>query len=419
MWGETWRAIEDAVVRPPRARYSDDELLGGRLRHFIVQGAQGVREDVDIVNARGETLKCSYFRPVHWPGQPARGEDAPPPPSVVYCHCNSGCRVDAAEAVSLLLPFGVAVMALDFSGSGRSDGDFVSLGVREVDDCEAAVAWLRERGATRVALWGRSMGAVVSLLYAHRDPTVAGIVCDSPFSQLSRLMVELASEQATRIPRTLLRSLVGFLRRSIRRRAGFDIAAADPLSVASSSFAPALFGHSREDGFIPFHHSEALHAAYGGDKNLIAFEGEHNAERPEFFNTSVCIFLHNVLGMDFGANDSDGADAHAAAALVSPSLTGVTLSPSPQREVAAGGGGLAGGAALAHLNAFPSPLTTTDFGQDYAHQAAMEEEAAALDMSGDDDVAGLGAAALIRSEDAALLQQALALSLTEPHGATT
>ena len=44
----------------------------------------------------------------------------------------SGCRADANEAAVILLPSNITVFALDFSGSGLSDGDYVSLGWHEV-----------------------------------------------------------------------------------------------------------------------------------------------------------------------------------------------------------------------------------------------------------------------------------------------
>ncbi len=70
-----------------------------------------------------------------------------------------------------LLPRGVTVFALDFAGSGRSEGAWVSLGAHEVGDLAAAVAYLRAEGSvSTLALWGRSMGAVTALLYAATDP---------------------------------------------------------------------------------------------------------------------------------------------------------------------------------------------------------------------------------------------------------
>jgi len=313
---EQWKQLEDCIIRPPRATYTDDELVGGTSGNFAVGVYPGVREDVELRNGRGQLLKCSYYRPT--------GRSVPQDlPCVVYCHCNSGSRCDANEVVGLLIPSGIAVMALDFSGSGRSDGEYVSLGVREVDDVGCVVAYLREKKRTsHVAMWGRSMGAVVCLLYGERDPSVAGIVLDSPFSNLVTLMEELATgHQGLRIPKIAIKSLIGFLRRSIKKRANFDIHHSDPLAAAQSSFIPALFGHGKDDDFIDFHHSEALYKAYAGDKNLISFEGGHNCVRPSFFHTSVCIFLANVLG-PFAQRSPERSGGHGGhgGPLVSPGL---------------------------------------------------------------------------------------------------
>ena len=216
----------------------------------------------------------------------------PLPPS----HCNSGSRVDANEVVGMLVPQGIAVFALDFAGSGNSDGEHVTLGVDEVDDVEVVVAWLREKKkASHIGMWGRSMGAVVCLLYGKRDPTIAGIVLDSPFASLVSLMEELAASHKL-LTGFLTKPLISILRRSIRKRANFDILKANPLKAVSSSFIPALFGHGKEDDFVAFKHSERLYEAYAGDKNLISFDGGHNSPRPDFFHTSVLIFFMNVLG---------------------------------------------------------------------------------------------------------------------------
>lgn len=51
---------------------------------------------------------------------------------VVY----SGCRADASEAAIILLPSNITVFALDFSGSGLSGGEHVTLGWNEVSSYE-------------------------------------------------------------------------------------------------------------------------------------------------------------------------------------------------------------------------------------------------------------------------------------------
>jgi alpha-beta hydrolase superfamily lysophospholipase len=50
-------------------------------------------------------------------------------------------------------------------------------------------------------LWGRSMGAATAILYAHMDPSIAGMVLDSPFSSLSTLAKELVEASEVAISR--------------------------------------------------------------------------------------------------------------------------------------------------------------------------------------------------------------------------
>ena len=74
-----------------------------------------------------------------------------------------------------------------------SEGEYISLGWHEREDVNLIVEHLRShRRVSTIGLWGRSMGAVTSLLHADRDPSIAGIVCDSPFSDLKVLINELA-----------------------------------------------------------------------------------------------------------------------------------------------------------------------------------------------------------------------------------
>lgn len=67
---------------------------------------------------------------------------------------------------------------------------------------QACVHHLRASGSTSlIGLWGRSMGAVTALLYSQRDPSIAGVVLDSPFARLTDLMMEIVAEQKLPIPR--------------------------------------------------------------------------------------------------------------------------------------------------------------------------------------------------------------------------
>ncbi|KAH7420809.1 hypothetical protein KP509_13G024000 [Ceratopteris richardii] len=219
-----------------------------------------------------------------------------PLPCVIYCHGNSGCRADASEAAVILLPSNITVFSLDFSGSGLSEGEYVTLGWNEKDDLKAVVEHLRtDKRVSCIGLWGRSMGAVTSLMYGAEDPSIAGMVLDSPFSNLVELMMELVDVYKVRLPKFTLKVAIQYMRKIIQRKAHFDILELDAIKVAKKSFIPALFGHAAEDSFIQPHHSDLIYKAYMGDKNIIKFEGDHNTPRPRFYYDSINIFFHNVL----------------------------------------------------------------------------------------------------------------------------
>ena len=92
-----------------------------------------------------------------------------------------------------MLPSNITLFCFDFAGCGLSEGEYISLGWWEREDLNLIVEYLRkERRVSTIGLWGRSMGAVTSLLHADRDPCIGGMVLDSPFSNMKILVSELA-----------------------------------------------------------------------------------------------------------------------------------------------------------------------------------------------------------------------------------
>uniref|UniRef100_A0A7N0U828 Serine aminopeptidase S33 domain-containing protein n=1 Tax=Kalanchoe fedtschenkoi TaxID=63787 RepID=A0A7N0U828_KALFE len=275
------------IIRPPRAEYDPKNDL---LEHeFMLRGKWFQRKDIEIKNSRGDVLQCSHYVPIVTPNEK-------PLPCVIYCHGNSGCRADASEAAIILLPSNITVFTLDFSGSGLSGGEHVTLGWNEKDDLKVVVDYLRADGnVSMIGLWGRSMGAVTSLMYGAEDPSIAGMVLDSPFSDLVDLMMELVDTYKFRFPKFTVKFAIQYMRKTIMKKANFDIMDLNTIKVAKSSFVPVLLGHAIDDDFINPHHSDRIFEAYVGDKNIIKFDGDHNSPRPQFYFDSINIFFHNVL----------------------------------------------------------------------------------------------------------------------------
>ena len=238
-------------------------------------------------------MQCSHFEPLEtnrqWKTMPC----------VIYMHGNSSCRLEALELVDYFLTANITLFAFDWPGCGLSEGEFISLGWFERDDVALIVEHLRNnRNASTIGLWGRSMGAVTALLHGDRDPSIAGMVLDSPFQSLRQLCDELAASHS-KVPKFLVSTAMSFVKKTINKKAGFDLNNLKPIDHVDKCFIPALFCTGEQDDFIKPHHTQALHDKYAGDKNLIKVEGDHNSSRPDFFNNSAVIFFTQTMQVNF------------------------------------------------------------------------------------------------------------------------
>mmetsp|Transcript_72772 Transcript_72772/g.131073 ORF Transcript_72772/g.131073 Transcript_72772/m.131073 type:complete len:493 (+) Transcript_72772:458-1936(+) len=173
-----------------------------------------------------------------------------------------------------------------------SGGDYVSLGFFEREDLDVVVDHLRQsRQFTRVGLWGTSMGAATSVMQAAHDPTLAGVVADSPFSDLWELIQEICSN-VLNLPKLAWSPLLQGVRLMIQKQAGFDICEVSPQAHVGSCFVPALFLHGEEDTFVLPHHSEKLRSGWQGEaSHLVMPDTDHNSRRGEKFIARASLFF--------------------------------------------------------------------------------------------------------------------------------
>jgi hypothetical protein len=219
----SYEQLVHAIIRPPRARYSLEQLGPA---DFTFLGQRFHRDDVELLSSNvatntpvdgeknlegGATPTCSFLKlqasiwtrvpksenndnnetaassspNLHSPTRPGLkregdddGEDEatadsdsdnnsdsnskPKHTMIVYLHGNASARVEVVPNLSFLLArVGVfGVVGLDFSGSGKSDGDWVSLGYYERVDLECLLQYLKRvyggPGGTdlEIILWG-------------------------------------------------------------------------------------------------------------------------------------------------------------------------------------------------------------------------------------------------------------------------
>jgi len=131
------------------------------------------REDFNFSNEKGNEIHASLFS----------HDSTKDLPCIIYLHSHSASRIEGLPILEHLNEQ-FSLCLIDFSGSGNSGGDFVTLGIKESDEIALTIKYLKQSYKyNNFFLWGRSMGAVASILYMnnHIDQSILGAVLDSPF----------------------------------------------------------------------------------------------------------------------------------------------------------------------------------------------------------------------------------------------
>lgn len=142
---------------------------------------------------------------------------------VLYLHGNSSSKIQATSILKFL-PFRFSLASFDFIGCGHnSEGETVSLGVREAKQVQTVVQYL-SRNKWKVVLWGRSMGAATALKFG-KSPI---IVADSSFHSFRSLCKQKAQQNAPKMLPNCFVSCVfpciyQKLRLDVKERAKYDI----------------------------------------------------------------------------------------------------------------------------------------------------------------------------------------------------
>lgn len=74
-----------------------------------------------------------------------------------------------------------------------------------------------------ISLWGRSMGAVTSILYCEKHPKeINSLVLDSPFADLQEMVKEIGRSQF-KMPGMIMNLVISMFSGIIKKRLGVDI----------------------------------------------------------------------------------------------------------------------------------------------------------------------------------------------------
>ena len=275
------------IIRPPRDEY-DEDILGHSF--FTYKHKHYQRKDYDLISSEGYIMKCSFIEPI---------DECRPSvemPVVLYLHGNSSSRIEGLNNLEVLLKHNINLFVMDFPGCGLSEGEYISLGYHEKDDVKILIDFIENLpGVSKIGLWGRSMGAATTLLYAYKDPRISAICVDSPFEDFKRLAEELVIKQI-KLPKLIIDGALKIVQGTVKKKNGLDIYKLRPIDHVANTYQPALFIHAINDELINVEHSINLFNNYGGQKSLKCCDkGGHNTKRPKIVKNEIGNFFYKYL----------------------------------------------------------------------------------------------------------------------------
>ena len=264
------------------------------------------------------------------PAEGSSDEWVPEPhEAILLLHGYSGSIAPDLVEYGSFLRRTAGVLGLDFRGHGGSDDGPSTFGLLETEDIAGALAWLGERGITRVAMLGTSMGGIAaiaavavlgdgSLPAADADPAAARGVDMPPRPTVVAIVADSTAPEieipvATRLPGPASRFVAARLFDSATRVLGADPRATEPARVIGLLEAlPLLLIHGDADTTVPVAEGRRLAALGGaGSEHWVVPGAGHSASHAvegEEYERRVTDFLRLAFGRGRG-DDVDSPES--------------------------------------------------------------------------------------------------------------
>ena len=214
-------------------------------------------EDFSVTTSDGIALDGWLFAPV-----------GPPRAVMVLVHGKDINRQHFVGAARRFVDEGVAVVAFDQRAHGRSTGEYVTYGAKEVGDLRLVIDVALEKWGRDlpVVLVGESLGAAVALQTAAVEPRVRAVVAGASFADLTTVVNDHA-------PAILGEQGKAKALEVAEREAHFHVADISPERAALHITVPTMLLHGSEDTYLPLRHSLRIYENLAGPKELVRLEG--------------------------------------------------------------------------------------------------------------------------------------------------
>ena len=267
----------------------------GRFYEYMVAADRWLREheaqEVSVTSDDGLRL-CGLWIPAENP----KG-------TILLAHGYRSTKLaDFSVAYDYYHSKGMNILVPDQRSHGKSEGRFITFGVKESDDM---LCWIRfhnrEFGNYQMILSGLSMGASTMLYLADRElpENVKGLIADCGFTSPKDILASVFR----RVIRLPAGPTVWAADLFARLFAGFSLYEKDTRKTLAGSRIPVFMIHGTGDDFVPCDMTQQGYAACTGDKQLLLVEGaEHGLsflEDTETYTAMLEQFLRkNIQNFD-------------------------------------------------------------------------------------------------------------------------
>ena len=197
--------------------------------------------------------------------------------TIILMHGWGMNRADILKNTYFLRDLGFNLLYFDFRALGESGGKTSSIGYLELKDVTAAVRFLQEtrpQFCEKIGLYGLSMGGMVAICEAARNPEIACVVAEASYYSFRRVVSRWAWVHH-RVPYF---PLIPIILHYIHRYLGVNPERYSPkYNIPRISPRPVFIIHGRYDNLVPAAQAKLLFKKAGEPKEIWLVPGaKHN-----------------------------------------------------------------------------------------------------------------------------------------------